>query len=109
MALAQAASGTQAAVVGVANTLATITTGKTCVLYVDLRALAAGDTVELRVEEKVLAAETAARVNMVTFAGVQADPIAMSLPYAAVHSVAFILTQTTGLARTYPWSVRTLD
>lgn len=109
MPLAETASGTQTAVVGTTHTLATITTGKTCVLYVDLSALAAGDIVELAALEKVLSTSTAATALVASFSGVQVEPVAVSVPFAAVHSLAFTLRQTVGTGRAFPWSVRSLD
>lgn len=109
MALAQVTSGTQTATVTTEHTLATVTSGKTVVLVVDTANMANGDILTLKAKLKTLTGSTARIVYAATFAHVQADPVKISLPVPAVHSVAFTLTQTNGTSRDFDWSVVSLD
>lgn len=109
MALAEESSGTQAAVINTEHTLAAPTTAKTRVLIVDLAAMASGDTVELRIKQKVLTAGAEGLAVLTTFVNAQADPIAVSVPIAQFRGATFTLKQTTGTGRSFPWQVLVLD
>lgn len=97
--------GTQTATVSTEHTLATITTGGTFVLAVDLADLVNGDTVELRVNVKTRSASTARQVYAASYSHAQADPVAVSVPVPAPHSAAFTLKQTAGSSRDFDWAV----
>lgn len=109
MAIADVGNGSQTAVIGTEHVLATITTGKTCVLTVDLVNLAAGDTLELRAKVKVLTGSTAKEAYLETFVGDQAQDVFLSIPIPAKWSVAFTLKQTVGTSRVFDFTVLTLD
>lgn len=109
MTLVQQASGTQTATLATEHTLATRTDGKTYVLVVDASNLANGDTVVLRAKVKALTGSTAALAYSVTLTHAQAEPVVISPPVPAVHSVAFTLEQTDGTGRNFDWSVVSLD
>lgn len=109
MALANVSNGTQTATLDTEHTLATVTTGKTCVLLVDTVNLANGDVVILRAKVKTLTGSTEALAYMATFAHVQNDPVKISVPVPALYSVKFTLEQTDGTGRSFDWSVLSLD
>lgn len=109
MALADAGNGTQTATLDTEHTLATITTGKTCVLLVDCLNMVAGDVLILRAKVKTLTGSTAALAYQATYAHAQGEPVKISIPVPALYSVAFTLEQTDGTGRDFPWSVVSLD
>lgn len=109
MAVAVESSGTQTAVIGTEHTLASPTTAKTRQLVVDLTNLANGDTVELRVQRKVLSTGTVRTWQTAVFSHAQASPVVLSVPCPSPHGATFTLRQTAGTARSYDWSVETLD
>ncbi len=110
MVVAQVASGTQAATVGTLHVLhAPTTLGKTFVLYVDCTALTGTDVVEIGVRDKTLSTSALAVVRTETLAGVQAEPVLMTVPLPSVHGCDFTLRQTAGTGRSYPFSLRSLD
>lgn len=108
------ATGSQTAVIGTEHTL-NPTTPETTVgmfqLVVDLSAMQAGDTVELRVKEK---AQNAAGTQRTVFTDTYSD--AQSADSASYASPALILgngwdmtlKQTAGTGRAYPWSIRSV-
>lgn len=97
--------GTQSATVSTEHTLATITSGGTFVLAVDVSNLANGDELELRAVVKARSGSTAKTVYLAGFAHAQADDVAFSVPVPAPHSVAFTLKQIAGTARSFEWAV----
>lgn len=109
MALVVESSGTQAATVTTEHQLAAPTSNKTRVLRVDLGAMAAGDTVEIRIKTAVLAAGTVREQQNWTYANVVGSPIFESIPISSNQGATFTLKQTTGTSRSYPWAVLTLD
>ena len=109
MAVAVESSGTQAATVGTEHSLAAPTTAKTRQLVVDLNAMVSGDIVELRLKRKTLSAGTERLHRLAVFAHAQTEPIVVSIPLASPHGATFTLKQTAGTARSFPWSVETLD
>lgn len=110
MALAEVTSGSQTATITTEHSLyAPGSGGKTYVLVVDLANMVAGDIVELRLYAKSRAADTLRVAYLGTFAHVQGQPIAVSLPIPAFHDFKATLKQTAGTSRAYPWSVLTLD
>lgn len=109
MALVAESSGTQTAVIGTEHTLAAPSTNKTRVLRVDLGAMVANDTVELRIKCAVLAAGTVRDQHYMTYTNAVGAPIVESVPVSSNQGATFTLKQTTGTARAYPWAVLTLD
>jgi len=102
-------SGTQTAVVGTEHTLASPTTAKTRALLVNVAAMLAGDTVELRLTGAVLAGGTPRLILMSTFSGVVGAPHTQSPPILMPQGGTVTLTQTEGTARAFPWAIITLD
>jgi hypothetical protein len=109
VALAVESSGTQTATVTTEHTLAAPSTNKTRVLRVDLGAMVAGDTVELRIKTAVLSGGTVREQQNWTYANVVGSPIFESIPISSNQGATFTLKQTTGTGRAYPWAVLTLD
>jgi hypothetical protein len=109
MALVAESSGTQTAVIGTTHTLATPVTNKTRVLRVDLGAMVAGDTVELRIQTAVLAAGTVRDQHYMTYINAPGVAIVESVPVSSNQGATFTLRQTTGTGRAFPWAVLTLD
>ena len=101
--------GTQTAVVGTEHTLASPTTAKTRALLVNVVAMLAGDTVELRISGSVLSGATPRLILMSTFSGAVGAPHTQSPPILMPQGGDITLKQTAGTARAYPWSIITLD
>lgn len=102
-------NGTQAATIGTEHTLASPTTAKTRLLWVDLGALTATDTVELRIYSPILSGGTSRVIRLVTFVGVVDEPNTPSEPYSMGFGGSFTLKQTAGTGRSFPWRVDVLD
>ena len=109
MALVAESSGTQTATINTEHQLAAPTSNKTRVLRVDLGAMVAGDTVEIRIKTAVLAAGTVREQQNWTYANVVGSPIFESIPISSNQGATFSLKQTTGTGRAFPWSILTLD
>jgi hypothetical protein len=109
MALVAESSGTQTAVIGTEHSLAAPSTNKTRVLRVDLGAMIAGDTVELRIKTAVLAAGTVRDQYYLTYTNAVGVAIVESVPISSDVGATFTLKQTTGVGRAFPWKVLTLD
>jgi hypothetical protein len=109
MALAIESSGTQTAVIGTPHTLATPTTNKTRVLRIDLGAMVAGDITEIRIQSAVLAAGTVRDQWYQTYAHSLGVAIIESVPISSDVGATFILRQTAGTGKAYPWKILTLD
>lgn len=102
--------GTQTAVVGTEHTLASpAANGKTRVLLVDVAALVATETIELRFHGAVLSAGTSRLIKLQTFIGVESEPHTQSPPFIMPEGGTVTLKQTTGSARSFPWRLMTLD
>lgn len=91
--------------IGTEHTLATDTSNRTYVLVVDLNAMVAGDTTELRIYTIPRSAGTERLAYLETFTGVQSAPIAYSVPVPADISCKVTLKQTAGTGRAYPWKL----
>lgn len=102
-------SGTQTAVIGTPHTLAAPVTNKTRVLRVDCGAMVTGDITELRIQTPVLAAGTIRDQYYRTFANTLGVSIVESAPVSSNQGATYILRQTAGVGRAYPWAVLTLD
>lgn len=110
MAVVEQTSGSQTCTVGTEHTLATRTDGKTYVLYLDLANLANGDTLEVRLYEKVRTGDTSRVVVLDSMSHVQAEPIYVSVPLGSAWEWKATIKQTAAATgRAIPWSVRSLD
>lgn len=109
MTIAQASNGSQACTISTEHNLASLTTGKTSVLNLDLNVLAVGDVLDILAYEKTLSGSTERILWVVTVGGVQAEPVFQSIPVPCVHAGSFRIKQTAGTGRTIDWSVWTLD
>lgn len=109
MAIAEVASGTQAATINTEHSLATSTTGKTYVLVVDTANMANGDELELRIKTKVLSGSTARLAYFASYAHVQGAPNKYSVPVPANRSIEATLKQVAGTGRNFDWALLSLD
>lgn len=115
MAVTAPSTGTQTATISTEHTLADVAVAGTYTLHVDANAMAAGDTLELRVYQIVLTGGTRRLVYLGTFTGAQdastndLAPIKISVPISNeltdTGSIRFTLKQTAGTGRSYPWKV----
>lgn len=113
MAVTALASGTQAATIGTEHTLADVAVAATCTLHVDANAMAAGDTLELRIYQIVLTAGTRRLAYLASWTGAQDGssndlaPVKISVPVSNeltdAGALRFTLKQTAGSPRSYPW------
>lgn len=102
------ASGTILAT-GSEQTLGTIVTNRNLLLVVDLTNLQAGDSVTLKMKRKVLSADAAALIYArQTYSGVQADPLAISIPIPSPFQAVFTLQQIAGVNRNFNYSVESI-
>lgn len=99
------AEGSQTATLDTEHTLTTITTAGTYVLSVDMNNMALGDKLTLRAKMKVRSTGTTRTVFTGTYAHVQENPVAISIPIPTVSECVFTLEQTDGTGRAFPWEV----
>lgn len=102
-------SNTQTAVIGTEHTLATPSTAKTRVLFVDANALASTEVLELRFKGAVLAAGTERLILLQSYTGALSDPGTQSPPIVMPQGGTITLKQTSGTGRSFPWAILTLD
>lgn len=111
MAITAKGSGTQTAVIGTEHTLLDIAVAGVFSLHVDKNAMVAGDVLELRIYQIVLASGTRRVAYIARYAGAQPvdDQISISVPIANeltdAGSLRFTLKQTFGTGRAFPWKV----
>jgi len=111
MAVTAFASGTQTATVTTEHTLSDVNEAGTYTLHVDSINLVAGDVVELRVYQMVLAAGTRRVCFFAQFHGAQPvdDLIKVSVPISNeltdAGALRFTLKQTFGTSRNFPFKV----
>lgn len=105
MGLVAAASGTQVAAVGTEHELATNTTTGIFVLVVDTNAMAAGDSLTLKIKTMAVGSGVTRLAYTLTYSDLQAEPVKYSVPVPSNNSITVTLTQTAGTARTFPWSL----
>ena len=101
-------NGSQTAVISTEHTLDTITTSGSFVLGVDANAMVLGDTLVLRVKEKVRSVGTTRLLYESTFSHVQGEPNIVSIPTASTNEIVFTLEQTAGTGRAFPWEIWSL-
>lgn len=70
--------------------------------------MAGGDVTVLTIKLKVLTGGTKAVLHQETLSGAQTSPVFLSPPVSAPFGADFILEQTDGTGRDYPWSVMKL-
>jgi hypothetical protein len=109
MALAEAAGGSQTAVINTEHTLTTLTTSKTYVLEVNLTNMVNGDQLELRIKKKVRSGGTSALAWENYYANLQSAKIVVSIPVASPHEYIATLKQTAGTGRVFEWCVLSID
>ncbi len=71
---------------------------------IDLSNMANGDVIQFEVEVKVRSGSTAARVINQMFANAQSDPVWLTPPIPALHSIKAIMTQHEGTGRAIEWT-----
>jgi hypothetical protein len=88
-----------------------VTSGKTCVVQIDLNPMAAGDAVEVYCYVKTAGSGGTARLLWEqSFADSQIGaPVYQSIPVCAPYSVEFKAKQATGSARTVDFCLMTID
>jgi len=75
--------------------------------YIDLSALAIGDTYQFRVYEKVVSGGTQRLVYEAIFTHAQAEPMYVSVPLVLLHGWDMTLKKLVGTDRSISWSIRT--
>lgn len=111
MAVTALGSGTKTAEIGVEHVLQKVAEAGVYTFHVDTNAMAAGDTLELRIYQMVLTAGTARVAYFQNFQGAQVsdDLIKISVPISNEltdsEALKMTLKQTTGTGRAYPWKV----
>ena len=105
MAVTVADSGSQTATISTEHTLSTQTTAGVYTLAVDANAMAAGDTLVLRVYGKARSSDSERLMFESAYSDVQADPLKLSFAVISPHHFKATLTQTAGTGRAFPWAV----
>jgi len=112
MAVTAQATGSQVCTVGTTpDVLASVNVAGTFTLHCDLNPMAAGDIIELRINQMVLTAGTARVAYYQRFDGAQPTDakIAISVPISNeltdTGALTFTICQTKGTQRTIPWKV----
>jgi hypothetical protein len=116
MAIAEAYSGTNGtwgteySLTGAGTTLQTQTTDGVYQLFLDLNAVALGDTYEIRCYEKARSADTQRVVQMATVSHAQGADGALyyTEPIVLMHGWDYSLKRTAGSDRTITWSIRSV-
>ena len=85
--------------------LSSPTTAGSRILTVDATSLVSGDTLTLRVKEKVLSGGTVGLVKEVTLYGPVYEGIVKGLPFTSPYGCTYTLTQSTGTLRSIPWRI----
>ena len=98
-------SGSQSATVNTEFMVDAPTTAATYLFQVDLNPMLAGDTVELRVYDKIDGSNFR-EVWKMTYQNPQAQPGKSMPPIGVTTAAQFSIKQTAGTARTFPWVVR---
>lgn len=109
MAVTQHNSGSQAATIGTEHFLGTDpdTTAGAFQFIVDCSVLARGDSLEIRIYEKVNdSGDTSQQIHMFPVNNEQADDLFVSPVLMLLIGWRFSIKQTTGTGRTFQWSIR---
>lgn len=91
------------------TTLATITDDGVYQLFLDLSNLAAGDSYELKIYEKVISSESQRVVQTQTFSNVQPTPNVVLPSLILLHGWDMTLKKLTGTDRNIAWSIRKIS
>jgi hypothetical protein len=75
-------------------------------LLLDLSALAAGDTFEVRLYEKVISSGSQLLVESWTFTGAQGTAVTIIPPVPLLHGWDFTILKKAGTDRSVTWSIR---
>lgn len=105
-------SGTQTATINTEHTLNATSPNTVDGVYqfwVDTANMVAGDTLELRVKEKVISAGTQRLVYLATQVGATLEKAQVIPSVVLLHGWDFTLKQTTGTGRDFPWSIRKIS
>lgn len=105
MGVQSAAFGSQLAVIGNEHSLTSKTGVGIYVLVVDLNAMEAGDSVEIRIKTKCISTGSVKNAYLDTFTDVQTEPHKYSVPVPIDQEIVCTLKQTAGTGRTYPWNL----
>lgn len=105
MGLTAADSGSQTATISTEHSLTQQTGIGIYVLLVDTNAMAAGDTLTLRIKTKRSTGDTVRTAYSYSFSDAQAEPNKYSVPVPSDTEIICTLTQTAGIGRAYPWKL----
>ena len=100
--------GTEYSLTNASTSIAAQTTDGIYQVFLDLNALALGDTYEFRMYEKVRSSDTQRVAHISTFSHAQGadNAIFMSIPAQLANGWDFTLKRTAGSDRTITWSIR---
>lgn len=88
------------------TTLTAITTDGVYQLFLDLNALAAGDSFQIRIYEKVQSSGTQRLVYEAIVTGAQGAPVFVAPSMVLLHGWEMTLKKLAGTDRAIPWSIR---
>ena len=109
MALTEYESGSQTCVITTEHTLNTTTPNTDAGVYqlvLDVNALVAGDTLEIRIKEKARSSTTQRLLFLDSLSGAQTEPLWMSPSLHLRHGWDCSVRQVAGTGRAIPWSIR---
>lgn len=105
MGLVAVASGTQAATISTEHSLTQQTGVGIYVLKVDTSAMQSGDTLVIRLKDKVLSGSSSKITQEVMLDGVQSVPDWRSDAIPNDVEIIATIMQTAGVGRSYPWKL----
>lgn len=98
-------STTELSLVSGTSVLQSVTTDGVYQIFIDTSAIAAGDSFELRIKEKVTSAGTQRTIFYTLLDGVQSSPF-VSPSLVLIHGWDVTLDKITGTDRAFPYSIR---
>lgn len=101
-------SGTEWSMTSDSSSIGAITTDGIYQAFLELNAVAAGDTFEFKVYEKVLSSSTQRLVFAATFSGAQGEPVWASPALVLIHGWEMTLKKLAGTDRAINWSIRSV-
>jgi hypothetical protein len=111
MAVTAPSLGTQVSVINTEHFVATVAVAGVYSYHVDLSNMVTGDTVELRIYQKILTGDTPMVAYYQAFYDTQpiSGQIAVSVPIAnelaEANALKFSLNQTAGVSRSFKWKI----
>ena len=75
-------------------------------LFLDLNALTATESYQLKIYEKVQSSGTQRLIDNMTISGVQSEPVYVTSALLLMHGWTFTLTKLQGTDRAIAWSIR---